>query len=76
MSCFMCKGSQDNRMTTFMVDLGNCIVIVKNVPSQVCSQCGEVSYSNEVAKQLERITTDMRTTITEIAVVNFTNMVA
>ncbi|MDR1948597.1 MAG: YgiT-type zinc finger protein [Spirochaetaceae bacterium] len=36
MSCFMCKGAlQDNR-STFMVDLGNCIVIVKNVPSRIC----------------------------------------
>lgn len=76
MLCFMCKGSLDDKMTTFMVDLGNCIVIVKNVPSQVCSQCGEVSYNNGVAKQLENIVNSMRTAITEIAVVNYANMVA
>ena len=40
--CFMCKGNLENKLTTFMVDLDSCIVIVKNVPSQVCSQCGEV----------------------------------
>ena len=32
--CFMCKGNLENKLTTFMVDLGSCIVIVKNVPSQ------------------------------------------
>lgn len=76
MSCFMCKGSMNAQITTFMVDLGNCIVVVKNVPSQVCGQCGEISYSNEVARQLEKITEGLRTAITEIAVVNFANMVA
>lgn len=66
----MCKGQLEDKRTTFMVDLGNCIVIIKNVPSQVCSQCGEVSYNNEVTKQIEAIISNLRTA-TEIAVVNY-----
>ena len=42
--CFMCKGDLENKKTTFMVELDNCIIIIKNVPSQICKQCGEVSY--------------------------------
>lgn len=76
MNCFMCKGELEDKSTTFMVDLGNCIVIIKNVPSQVCSQCGEVSYSGDVAKHLESIVNAMRSTITEIAVVNYSDRVA
>ena len=76
MRCFMCKGSLDDEPTTFMVDIGNCIIIIKNVPSQVCGQCGEVSYSNDVAKQLEVIVNSLRSSITEIAVVNYTDKVA
>lgn len=71
MNCFMCKGSLEDKKTTFMVDLGNCIVIVKNVPSQVCSQCGEVSYTNNVTKELEKIVNSLRKSITEIAVINY-----
>ena len=52
-NCIVCKGDLENRKTNFVADLGNCIIIVKDVPSQVCSQCGEVSYSHEVAMQLE-----------------------
>lgn len=59
-----------------MVDVGNCIVIVKNVPSMVCSQCGEISYGNDVTKQLEKIVTTMKNAITEIAVVNYPGRVA
>ena len=43
MTCFICKGAIEHKLTTFTVDLGHCIIIVKNVPSEVCSQCGEIS---------------------------------
>jgi YgiT-type zinc finger domain-containing protein len=57
MNCLMCKSRLEDKATTFMVDLETCIVIVKNVPSQVCDQCGEVSYSDVVARCLEKIVT-------------------
>ncbi|MDR0445608.1 MAG: type II toxin-antitoxin system MqsA family antitoxin [Oscillospiraceae bacterium] len=71
MGCFFCKGTYDDGLTTFMADLGRCIVIIKNVPSQVCSQCGEASYSDEVARRLEEIVDGVRGALTEIAVVNY-----
>ena len=76
MKCFMCKGSLVDKTTTFMVDINKCIIIIKNVPSQVCGQCGETSYNNEVAKQLEMIVDSLKKSITEIAVVNYTDKVA
>jgi YgiT-type zinc finger domain-containing protein len=71
MTCFLCKGTLENKLTTFTVDLGHCIVIVRNVPSEVCTQCGEVSYSREVAKQLEKIVAAMEKSLTEIAIINY-----
>lgn len=76
MKCFVCKGEIENKNTTFMVELDNCIIIIKNVPSQVCKQCGEVTYSNEVAKQLERLVNSVKDIITEIAVINYAEKVA
>ncbi len=72
----MCKGNLENKNTTFMVQLDNCIIIIKNVPSQVCKQCGEVSYSDEVTKQLERLVNTVRNSITEITVINYTERLA
>ena len=71
MTCFMCKGEIISSTTTFMVDLGNCIIIVKNVPCSQCSQCGEISYSNEVAKRLEKIVDTLKNTVTEISVIDY-----
>ncbi len=67
----MCKGNLIDKPTTFFADLGDCIVIIKNVPSQVCTQCGEISYSNEVARKLEDTINFLRRSSTEIAVINY-----
>jgi len=75
MKCFLCKGNIENKLTTFMVDLDDCIIIVKHVPSQVCGQCGEISYSHDVTVRLEKIVSIMRVTITEIAVVNYSEKI-
>lgn len=70
-TCYFCRGKIENQLTTFMVDLENCIVIVRNVPSQVCRQCGETSYTDEVAKQLENIIASVHSPMTEFVVVNY-----
>lgn len=69
----MCKGNLIDKNTNFIADLDGCIIIVKDVPSQVRSQCGEVSYSHEVAAQLEKIINRMKNVMTEIAVVHYSN---
>ncbi len=51
-------------------------IYIKNVPSQVCKQCGEITYSNEVAKQLEKLVNSVKNAITEITVINYTEKVA
>lgn len=76
MNCFMCKGKLEEKNTTFMVELDNCIIIIKNVPSLVCEKCGEVSYSNEVSKQLEKLVNAVRNSITEITIINYSEKVA
>jgi YgiT-type zinc finger domain-containing protein len=68
----MCKGALQDGTATFMTDLCSRIDIVKNVPARICAQCGEVSYSDEVARQLEHIVSSLIKTVhTEIAVIDF-----
>ena len=76
MKCFMCKGEMVDTTTTYFADLGKSIVIIKGVPCQKCSQCGEVAYSGKVAKQIERIVDILENSMTEIAVVNYSDRVA
>ena len=77
MSCFMCKGMIKEGFSTFTVDIDGCIIIIKNVPSNVCCQCSEASYSDKVAKRLEEIVHDiMASYSTEVAVVSYSNKAA
>ena len=77
MTCFFCKGHTVESKTKFIVDLGSCVVIVKNVPAQVCQQCGEASFDNETAKQLEKIVNTVRDSImSEVAIVEYSWAVA
>ena len=69
--CIVCKGNLEDKFTNFIADLGDCIIIVKDVPSQVCSQCGEVSYSHDVALQLEKITNKLKDSLTEVAIIHY-----
>jgi len=71
MMCFVCKGELSDGFTTFMTDLGNCIVVIKNVPAKICSQCGEVSYSDEVAKKIEKIINSLRNSVSEVAITDY-----
>jgi len=73
----MCKGTMKEEATNFTSDMGGCIVVVKSVPSHVCGQCGETTYNDEVARQLEQIVQRVKeTAITEIAVISYTKKAA
>jgi YgiT-type zinc finger domain-containing protein len=77
MTCFMCKGNVNEGFSTFTADMGNCIIVIKNVPSRVCGQCGEASYSDEVARRLEQIVHSLTDSASaEIAVVSYSEKAA
>lgn len=65
-----------NKNTNYFLDLDGSIIIIKNVPSLVCDQCGEVFYENEVMKRIEKIIDLFKNALTEIAIVNYDNKVA
>lgn len=77
MECFTCKGGHINEEEkTFVANLNTCVIIVKNVPSLVCSQCGEVYYTNDVMKQLERIVDTMEKVVQDVAIFEYSKVVA
>ena len=77
MTCFMCKGTTQEGFSVFTADMGGCVVVVKNVPSRVCGQCGEASYSDEVARRLQQIVQSVIASAdAEVAVVSYSQKAA
>lgn len=55
MKCPMCKGTVEKGNTNFPVEISRGMVVVRDVPADVCKQCGEVFIPDDVAEVLERI---------------------
>ncbi len=76
MTCFFCKGDIENGTTTFMTELNDCVIVIKNVPCLKCNQCGEVSYNGAVYERLEQIVDTLGDSVTEVAIVKYTSKAA
>jgi YgiT-type zinc finger domain-containing protein len=74
--CFYCKGKLKDDTTAHFANLDSCMVIIKSVPCQTCEQCGEVVYNGTVIKRLEQIIKALKSSLTEIAVVTYSDKVA
>jgi YgiT-type zinc finger domain-containing protein len=58
--CPLCGGDKKEGRTTFAVDLGIGVVVVRDVPATVCSQCGADWIEDKTASKLERIVNDAK----------------
>ena len=71
MSCFTCKGNVEKSTTTYMSEYEGCYIIIKNVPCNKCTQCGE-EYRNGVTLQnIEKILGKVKNALTEFAVIDY-----
>lgn len=53
--CYFCKGKTTNKMATVDFRWGSKLVVIENVPAEVCCQCGEKYYDAKVSRQMETI---------------------
>lgn len=58
--CPLCGGEKKAGTTSFTVDLGFGVVVVRHVPAQVCALCGEAWVDDAVAEQLEAVVGNAR----------------
>lgn len=58
--CPLCGGEKKSGTTTFTVDLKFGVVVVREVPALVCSQCGEAWIGDAATEKLERVVADAR----------------
>lgn len=76
MKCFMCRGKTEKKLVNYIVDMDTTIIIIKDVPANVCTQCGERYFDDEVMKKLEKIIDNIKKISVEISVVKYSEIVA
>jgi len=69
--CPLCGGDKKQGYTTYTVDLGFGVVVVRNIPAKVCSQCGEEWIDAKVATRLEEIVNFARSKQAQLEVIPF-----
>ena len=74
MMCMECSAAAEKGFTTSVTDLGQCIVIVRNVPCYKCTECNEVIYTSDVVMQLEEIIENAKKLMREIAVIDYSKV--
>ena len=68
--CPLCSGFVETGKTTFTVDLSTGVVIVRNIPAAICSQCGEEWIDDLTMQAVEKITLRARQQNTQLEMVS------
>ena len=70
-TCALCGGNKKSGKTIFTVALGEGVLVVRDVPALVCSQCGENWIDDKVASKLEKLADDARKKHLQVEVAAF-----
>lgn len=68
--CNACGGTMEKGETTVTVDFGSGVVVLRNVPATVCSQCGMDWIGDDVAERIETIVQDAKDKHSEVEVMS------
>lgn len=71
MLCMKCGGTAEKGYTTDVTDLGNCLVIIRNVPCYKCQECNEVIYTADVVQRLEKIVEMAKKFMQEVSIIDY-----
>ncbi len=56
MKCIVCKnGNTEQGKVTVSVDKKDTVVVIRDVPAQVCTTCGEEYIDAQTMKQIEKL---------------------
>jgi YgiT-type zinc finger domain-containing protein len=57
-NCPLCRAETEERLITYVQELDGRIVIIENVPAEVCVQCGERLLTPEVVRRIQKLVWD------------------
>ena len=77
MKCGICKAEMEEKTVTYTEDVEQSVIVIRHVPAQVCTECGNTWYSGTVAATLEKLVDKFAlSTGSEVSVINFAKLVA
>lgn len=71
MSCFYCKGDIVPGTTVYTAQIGNAVIVIKNVPCEECEQCIEIEISHEVMLKINHIIELATQLMQDVAIIDY-----
>ncbi len=62
--------------TTFVSDLGDILIVIRNVPCYQCEDCDEIIYTGDVIQNIENFVKLAKSLKQEISIIDYTKNVA
>lgn len=53
--CAFCRGELENRLIRYFQEYKGRVVLIENVPAEVCTQCNEQLLAPDVVERIQRI---------------------
>lgn len=69
--CYFCGGKLKPGLTTLPFVVGAKVVVIKDVPAEVCSQCSEAVMTSEVAALVDRLLKQVQRSGFEVSIVPY-----
>ena len=69
--CPSCGGQTQLDKTTYTVDLGSGIVVVRRIPAAICTRCGDEWLADVTVQELEGIVEDARKRKSQAEIVDY-----
>lgn len=70
--CYFCGGKLSPGLATLPFVLNSSVVIIKHVPAEMCSQCGEAILISEVAEDVDRLLKRVCQSGFEVSILTYT----
>ncbi len=72
--CNSCFNDKLKTFTTFTVEYKGCIIVIRNVPCLECPKCGDITFTDEVSAQLEKIVKSAKIVLQDVSVIDYSKI--
>ncbi len=69
--CYFCGGRLTSGRTILPFVVDTRVVIIKEVPAEICAQCGEVVLLSDVAENVDRLLKQVRKSGFEVSILTY-----
>ncbi len=70
--CYFCGGRLESKLATIPFVMDTNVVVIKQVPAHVCTQCGEAIMDSPVAHTVDSLLKQVHHLHSEVTILNYT----